>query len=78
MAEWWRGGRYVPAATGIAGIVAVVVGADVWGARTGRPTISAAVADCLDHQVAAPVAVGVLAGLGWHLLVDPIVRRIGR
>ncbi len=68
--------RYLPAAAGVAGIVAVTVGADVWAARTRRPTISAAVADCLDHPVAAPVAVGILAGLGWHLVADPIIRRI--
>lgn len=68
--------RYLPAAAGVAGIVATVVGADVWAARTRRPTISAAVADCLDHQVLAPVVVGVLAGLGWHLAIDPIVRRV--
>lgn len=72
------GSRYVPAAAGVAGIVAMVVGADVWAARSGRPTISAATADCLEHPVAAPVVVGVLAGLGWHLLADPIVRRLRR
>lgn len=70
--------RYLPAGLGVAGIVAVVVGADVWAARTRRPTISAAVADCLDHQVLAPAVVGVLAGLGYHLLADPIVKRITR
>lgn len=70
--------RYTPAATGLLGIVAAVVGADVWGARTDRPTISATVADCLDHQVAAPIVVGILAGLGWHLSIDPIIRKLAR
>ena len=66
--------RRLPAVAGIGGIVAVTVAADVWAAKTRRPTISATVADLLDHQVAGPLVVGVMAGLGWHLIADPILR----
>lgn len=70
--------RYAPAITGIAGIVASVVAADIYGPRTGRPTISATGDEALDHPVAGPVYVGVLAALGWHLLADPIIRKLRR
>lgn len=70
--------RWVPAVAGVAGIVGSVVGADVWASRTGRPTISAATARTLEHPVLAPITVGVLAGLGWHLVADPIIRRIAQ
>ena len=69
--------KHAPACCGIAAIVAAVVVADVWASRTQRPTISADVASLLDHQVGGPVVVGVLAGLGWHLAVDPIIRQLG-
>jgi hypothetical protein len=64
----------LPACAGIAGLCAVTVAADVWAAKTQRPTISATVADLLDHQIAGPLVVGVLSGLGWHLIADPILR----
>ena len=66
----------MPACCGMAGIVAVVVAADVWASKTKRPTISATIADLLDHPVGGPVAVGGLVGLGWHLLADPIIRQL--
>lgn len=68
--------RWVPAAVGLAGVVASVVAADVWAIRTRRPTISSAVAATLEHPVLAPFTFGALAGLGWHLVADPIIRRI--
>lgn len=70
--------KHAPAAAGIAGIVASAVIGDVWAIRTGRPTISATVATSLEHSVAAPIVIGTAAGLGWHLLGDPIVRWIIR
>lgn len=69
-------GTFVPACAGITGLVAVTVAADVWAAKTRRPTISAAVASLLDHQVGGPVVVGVMAALGWHLACDPIIRQL--
>lgn len=68
--------RLTPALVGIGGIVASVVVADVVAARTDRPTISRFVAELLEHPVAAPLTIGALAGLGWHLAVDPIIRRL--
>lgn len=68
--------RWAPAAVGMGGIVASTVGADVWAAVTGRPTISRSIANCLEHPVLGPVVFGGLCGLGWHLVVDPIVRRL--
>ena len=68
--------RWAPAATGLAGIAVTVVVVDVHAARTGRPTISAAVAHTLEHPVAAPLTVGALCALAWHLIADPIIRRI--
>lgn len=70
--------RWVPAVAGLAGIAASVVGADVWAVRTRRPTISSAIATTLEHPLAGPATIGVLAGFGWHLVVDPIIRRIIR
>lgn len=70
--------RWVPATAGLAGIVVSAVVADVVAARSGRPTVSALVAELLDHPVGAPLVVGGLAGLGWHLTVDPIIRRLER
>lgn len=68
--------RWVPAALGIAGVVASVVAADVWAAVTDRPTISRSIATTLEHPVGAPLVIGGLAALGWHLAVDPIIRRL--
>jgi hypothetical protein len=68
--------RWAPATTGLATITATVVAVDIYAARTERPTISAAVAHSLEHPVAAPVAVGALCALAWHLVIDPIIRRI--
>jgi hypothetical protein len=68
--------RWVPAAAGLTGVVASVVAADVIAARTDRPTISAAVARTLEHPVGAPLVIGALAALGWHLAADPIIRRL--
>ena len=70
--------RWTPAASGVAGIAVVVIGADVWAARTHRPTISAAVAEALEHPLGAPVVIGVLAGAGWHLAIDPVIRRLAQ
>lgn len=70
--------RWVPAVAGLAGIAASVVGADVWAVRTRRPTISSAIATTLEHPLAGPATIGILAGFGWHLVVDPIIRRIIR
>lgn len=66
----------MPASAGLVGMVAAAVAADVWAVRTDRPTISRAVATALAHPVLAPLAVGVLSGIGWHLLCDPIIRRL--
>ncbi len=68
--------RWVPAAAGVAGVALSVVAADVWAVHTRRPTISSAVAATLEHPVLAPFTFGALAGLGWHLVADPIIRRI--
>jgi hypothetical protein len=65
----------------VAGLVAFtgsVVAADVWAVHTDRPTISATVADALDHDWLGPVAFGVLAGLGWHLVVCPVLDRLSQ
>lgn len=67
---------YAPAGVGIAGLVAVAVAVDLWAIRTGRPTISRATAAALEHPVLAPLTVGVLSGLAWHLAADPIIRRL--
>ena len=68
--------RYLPAAAGAAGIAASVVVADVVAIRTDRPTISAAVADCLRNPWTGAVAFGVGATLAWHLFVAPVLDRI--
>ena len=68
--------RWAPAATGLVAVTAVVVVVDVHAARTGRPTISAAVAHGMEHPVASPLVVGAVCGLAWHLVADPIIRRI--
>lgn len=57
-------------------MTAAVVAADVWAVQTERPTISATVADALDHDWLGPVTFGVLAGLGWHLIAAPILERM--
>lgn len=68
--------RHVPAGAGLAGIGLCALVADVWAVKTNRPTISAAIATSLDHPVGGVLVVGGLAGLGWHLVADPIVRRL--
>jgi len=68
--------RHLPAVAGLAGVVVSVVVADVVAARTDRPTISAAIGAALQHPVGGVAVVGGLAGLGWHLVVDPIIRSI--
>lgn len=68
--------RFVPAGLGMAGVVLSVVTADVWAAVTDRPTISRSIALTLEHPVGAPVVIGALAALGWHLAADPIIRRL--
>mgnify|MGYP007083441505 CR=1 FL=1 len=68
--------RWLPATLGLTGVVASVVAADVVAARTDRPTVSAAVAALLEHPVGAPLTIGVLAALGWHLAADPTIRRL--
>lgn len=68
--------RWIPAVAGLAGIASAVVGADVWAVRTDRPTISAAVAVALDHPVGGVLITGGIAGLGWHLIADPTIRRL--
>lgn len=68
--------RYLPAALGAAGVLASVVAADVWASVTHRPTISRATATALEHPVGGPLVIGGLAALGWHLAIDPIVRRL--
>lgn len=70
--------RWTPATLGLAGVAASTIAADIWAANTGRPTISAAVARLLEHPVASPIVIGALSGLGWHLAVDPIIRRLER
>ncbi len=70
--------RWIPAVAGVAGVALSVVAADVWAVHTRRPTISSAVAATLEHPVLAPLTIGALAGLGWHLVVDPIICRIAQ
>ncbi len=68
--------RWAPAAAGLTGIAGAAIGADIWAAHTHRPTISAAIARLLEHPVGGPVVIGGLAALGWHLAVDPVIRRL--
>ena len=68
--------RRLPAVAGLVGITASAVAADVWAARTRRPTVSAFVAELLEHPVGGPLVIGGLAGLGWHLAADPVIRRL--
>jgi hypothetical protein len=68
--------RWVPAGLGLAGVTVSVVAADVWAARTRRPTISRAVAHLLEHPVGGPAVIAALAALGWHLSIEPIIRRL--
>lgn len=68
--------RYLPAAAGVAGLIAAVTLADVWAVRSDRPTISAAGAEMLGHTVGGPLVFGVVGGLVWHLVVDPVLYRL--
>lgn len=70
----WR--RYVPAVAGVAGIAGSVIVADVVAIRSDRPTISAAVAEAFKGPWTGALTFGVLATLGWHLCVVPILDRI--
>ncbi len=70
--------KWTPAAVGVAGIAVSTIAADVWAVQTKRPTVSSAIATALDHQIAGPVAIGVIGALGWHLVVDPIIRKLVR
>jgi hypothetical protein len=62
--------RRLPAVAGLVGITVSAVAADVWA------TVSAFVAELLEHPVGGCVVVGGLAALGWHLAADPIVKRL--
>jgi hypothetical protein len=73
-APYWY--RYGPAAAGVAGIAASVVVADVVAIRTDKPTISAAVGEAFKGPWTGALTFGVLATLGWHLVVAPILDRI--
>jgi hypothetical protein len=68
--------RWLPASCGIAGIAAAIVAADTWASRTGRPTLSAAVAHLGRDPLGGPIVIGVLAALAWHLVADPTIRRL--
>lgn len=68
--------RYGPAVAGVVGIATSVIVADVVAIRTQRPTISAAVGDCLRNPWLGAVTFGVGATLAWHLFVAPILDRI--
>jgi hypothetical protein len=73
-APYWY--RYGPAAAGVAGIAASVVVADVVAIRRDKPTISAAVADCLRNPWLGALTFGVGGTLFWHLFIAPILDRI--
>jgi hypothetical protein len=60
----------------VAGLIAAVTAADVWAVKTRRPTISAAAAELMTHTVGGPVVFGVIGGLVWHLVVDPVLYRL--
>jgi uncharacterized membrane protein len=64
--------------SGIVALVAVAVVADVWAARTQRPTISAFVAEVSRHPIGGPIVSAVMAGLVHHLAIDPVIRRLER
>lgn len=66
----------LPAVAGIAGITASAVVADLWAIRTGRPTISALIGDQFGRDPHAALTFGVLASIGWHLVVHPIIRSL--
>lgn len=68
--------KWLPATLGVAGVVTSVVAADIAASATGRPTISRAIATALEHPAGGPFVIGELAALGWHLAVDPIIRRL--
>ena len=69
---------HAPALAGIAGLIAATVVADVWAARSRRPTIAAFIADVSSHPVGGPIVAGVIAGLVHHLAIDPVIRRLER
>jgi hypothetical protein len=71
-----RWGEYTPAVAGVAGAAVCVVAADVWAVRTHRPTVSRLVAALCEHDVLGPVTIGVLTAGVWHLVVDPIIKRL--
>lgn len=70
--------RLVPAVAGLVGIGTWVVVCDVWAVRSRpqRPTISAFVAELLDHSVGGPVVIGGLSAAGWHLAVEPVISKL--
>jgi hypothetical protein len=68
--------RYLPAGVGVAAIIASVTAADVWAVRSRRPTISSAGAELLTHTLGGPLVFGVVSGLVWHLVVDPVLVRL--
>jgi hypothetical protein len=67
--------RRTPAVAGLAGILGSAVLADVWASKTDRPTISAFVAEMVEHPVAGPLVIGAMSGLAWHLVADPVLIR---
>ena len=68
--------RYLPAGVGVAAIIASVTAADVWAVRSRRPTISSAGAELLTPTLGGPLVFGVVGGLVWHLVVDPVLVRL--
>ncbi|MCU4184036.1 hypothetical protein K6U06_06665 [Acidiferrimicrobium sp. IK] len=48
----------------------VVVGFDLWAARTRRPTMSRTLGHYLSQPILGPVLAGSWAGLAYHLLVE--------
>ncbi len=68
--------RYGPAIAGVTGIAASVITADVVAIHSGKPTISASVADALRGPWTGALTFGVGAVLAWHLFVHPVLERI--
>ena len=61
---------------GWAATVGVVVGYDVWAARTGHPTMSRTLGHFLAHPLIGPVLAGAWSGLTYHLLIEELIPEI--
>lgn len=65
--------------TGLVGWAAttgVVVGYDVWAARTGHPTMSRTLGHFLAHPLIGPMLAGGWFMLTYHLLIEELIPEI--